>query len=211
MPKADTWCLFALLVCCSCRVQFRSAAYMQADLVCFLSPQQRTSWPSSGEFAPSVLMIATLASCERCAYTLCTYVMCVCYGTTRACTSASQWLLEIFCAYAHQLKNTPKCDALSLLFCPQWSNNTCLQRFMMHGRRGLMIAMKCKMKLDPGQRSAHILSSWFPVLLLLVVCLWLICIFLHVTVSCPYYPSCSTIHGRVHFYQVKTCRFPNLK
>ena len=41
---------------------------------CLISAQ-RTSYPSSGEDEPSVLMIATMPSCERCAYTLWAYVM----------------------------------------------------------------------------------------------------------------------------------------
>ena len=64
-------------------------------------------------------MIATLALCEHCAYTLSKY------STRWGCSSASQWLLEIFRAYTHQLQNTPNAVQYHCPIAPQWSHNMC--------------------------------------------------------------------------------------
>ena len=56
----------------------------------------------------------------------------VCYGTTHACTSASQWLLEIFRTYTRQLQNMPNEMHYCWPFIQQWSNNLYPQQ-LMHG------------------------------------------------------------------------------
>ena len=40
-------------------------------------------------------------------WALCVHFTCISYGTTRACTSTSQWSLEILRTYAYQLQNMP--------------------------------------------------------------------------------------------------------